>query len=233
MLDMGFAEDIEAILDGDARRAPDGALLGHACRRASPRIAKRHLTRPGAHPDRREARAPPARRRTCARRAYVVPRAAQAGRARPRPRRRGARPRRSSSAARATEVDELTETLNGRGYRAEALHGGMTQEQRDRVMSAAARRHGRPARRHRRRRPRPRHRAAHARRQLRRARRRPRPTCTASAASAAPGARASRSRSPSRASTGMLRNIERRHQASRSRSRRCRPSPTCAPGASS
>ena len=32
------------------------------------------------------------------------------------------------------EVDQLTETLNGRGYRAEALHGGMTQEQRDRVM---------------------------------------------------------------------------------------------------
>ncbi|WP_236700677.1 C-terminal helicase domain-containing protein [Allosalinactinospora lopnorensis] len=32
------------------------------------------------------------------------------------------------------EVDHLTETLNGRGYRAEALHGGMGQEQRDRVM---------------------------------------------------------------------------------------------------
>ena len=32
------------------------------------------------------------------------------------------------------EVDALTETLNGRGYRAEALHGGMSQEQRDRVM---------------------------------------------------------------------------------------------------
>ena len=32
------------------------------------------------------------------------------------------------------EVDGLTETLNGRGYRAEALHGGMSQEQRDRVM---------------------------------------------------------------------------------------------------
>jgi ATP-dependent RNA helicase DeaD len=31
-------------------------------------------------------------------------------------------------------VDGLTETLNGRGYRAEALHGGMSQEQRDRVM---------------------------------------------------------------------------------------------------
>ena len=33
------------------------------------------------------------------------------------------------------EVDQLTETLNGRGYRAEGLHGGMNQEQRDRVMS--------------------------------------------------------------------------------------------------
>jgi ATP-dependent RNA helicase DeaD len=32
------------------------------------------------------------------------------------------------------EVDQLTETLNGRGYRAEALHGGMSQDQRDRVM---------------------------------------------------------------------------------------------------
>jgi ATP-dependent RNA helicase DeaD len=31
-------------------------------------------------------------------------------------------------------VDELTEVLNGRGYRAEALHGGMEQQQRDRVM---------------------------------------------------------------------------------------------------
>jgi ATP-dependent RNA helicase DeaD len=33
-----------------------------------------------------------------------------------------------------TEVDVLTETMNGRGYRAEALHGGMDQTQRDRVM---------------------------------------------------------------------------------------------------
>jgi len=32
------------------------------------------------------------------------------------------------------EVDELVEALNGRGYRAEAMHGGMSQEQRDRVM---------------------------------------------------------------------------------------------------
>jgi ATP-dependent RNA helicase DeaD len=33
------------------------------------------------------------------------------------------------------QVDQLTETLNGRGHRAEALHGGMTQDQRDKVMS--------------------------------------------------------------------------------------------------
>ncbi len=33
-----------------------------------------------------------------------------------------------------TEVEQLAETMNGRGYRAEALHGGMSQEQRDRVM---------------------------------------------------------------------------------------------------
>jgi ATP-dependent RNA helicase DeaD len=32
------------------------------------------------------------------------------------------------------EVDELTEAMNARGYRAEALHGGFAQEQRDRVM---------------------------------------------------------------------------------------------------
>ena len=33
-----------------------------------------------------------------------------------------------------TDVDELTEALGARGYRPEALHGGMSQEQRDRVM---------------------------------------------------------------------------------------------------
>jgi ATP-dependent RNA helicase DeaD len=33
------------------------------------------------------------------------------------------------------EVESLAETLNGRGYRAEALHGGMDQNQRDRVMN--------------------------------------------------------------------------------------------------
>jgi ATP-dependent RNA helicase DeaD len=34
------------------------------------------------------------------------------------------------------EVDEVTATLNARGHRAEAIHGGMSQGQRDRVMQA-------------------------------------------------------------------------------------------------
>ena len=106
------------------------------------------------------------------------------------------------------EVDQLTETLNGRGYRAEALHGGMSQEQRDRVMGrlragtadllvatdVAARGldiDSSPTS------------------STTTCRRRPRPTCTASAASAGPGARAWRSRWPSRASTGCSANIER------------------------
>ncbi|HET7814699.1 MAG TPA: DEAD/DEAH box helicase, partial [Candidatus Baltobacteraceae bacterium] len=32
------------------------------------------------------------------------------------------------------EVDELTQTLGGHGYQAEAIHGGLSQEQRDRVL---------------------------------------------------------------------------------------------------
>src|SRR4029079_9574748 len=32
------------------------------------------------------------------------------------------------------EVDQLTETMNARGFQSEALHGGMTQDQRDKVM---------------------------------------------------------------------------------------------------
>ena len=95
-------------------------------------IAKRHLTRPGAdrdRPRRRGGRRPSAcaRRRTSSRAPASRPRSAASST--------------SSSPTAALvfcrtrdEVDKLTETLNGRGYRAEALHGGMTQEQRDRVM---------------------------------------------------------------------------------------------------
>ena len=131
-----------------------------------------------------------------------------------------------------TEVDELTETLDGRGYRAEALHGGLSQEQRDRVMKRFRARHGRPAHRHRRRGARARHRARSRTSSTTTCRPSPRRTCTASAAPAAPAARAWRSRSPSRASTACCATSS-SSPGSRSRSRRCRPSPTCARAGSS
>ncbi|MEI2617908.1 MAG: DEAD/DEAH box helicase [Thermomicrobiales bacterium] len=43
MLDMGFIEDIEAILKETARRPPDGAVLGHDARPGSPRLAKQYM----------------------------------------------------------------------------------------------------------------------------------------------------------------------------------------------
>ncbi|MHB1194172.1 MAG: DEAD/DEAH box helicase [Longimicrobiales bacterium] len=131
MLDMGFAEDIEAILaEVPARRQ---TLLFSAT--LAPRIAtiaRTHLrdaveVRVGAE-DQGEGEAPLVRQT-----AYLVRRAhklAALGRV---------LDIESPDAALVfcrtrLEVDELVEALNGRGYRAEALHGGMSQEERDRVM---------------------------------------------------------------------------------------------------
>lgn len=131
MLDMGFAEDLETILDAVPR--PRQTVLFSAT--MPPRIdaiARRHLNDPqrvritatpvaaGEAPKVRQA-------------VYVVQRqhkAAALGRI---------LDVESPGAAivfcrTRGEVDTLTETLNGRGYRAEALHGGMDQAQRDRVM---------------------------------------------------------------------------------------------------
>jgi len=131
MLDMGFAEDLEAILaatPGDRQSALFSATM-------APRIlaiAKRHLREP--------VRVTIARETTVAGEAPRVREVAYVVQ------------RRHKVAALArvldmedptsaivfcrtrTEVDELTETLGARGYRAEALHGGLSQEQRDRVM---------------------------------------------------------------------------------------------------
>ncbi len=131
MLDMGFAEDIEAILaetPGDRQTVLFSATM-------PPRIdsiARRHLREPVRISMGREATAPgdlPLVRQS----AYVVARAykpAALGRV---------LDVEAPSAAivfcrTREEVDQVTETLNGRGYRAEALHGGMSQDQRDRVM---------------------------------------------------------------------------------------------------
>jgi ATP-dependent RNA helicase DeaD len=131
MLDMGFAEDIEEILaETPAQRQT--VLFSATMPPRIDAIAKRHLREPERIEIGRTAVAPggsPLVRQN----AYVVA--------------RGHKPAalgrvldvEAPSAAivfcrTREEVDQLTETLNGRGYRAEALHGGMSQEQRDRVM---------------------------------------------------------------------------------------------------
>ncbi|MGN9911485.1 DEAD/DEAH box helicase [Phytohabitans sp. LJ34] len=131
MLDMGFAEDIEAILE----QTPEGRQTVLFSATMPPRmaaIAKRHLRDPvriemGRAPV-APGEAPPVRQS-----AYVVARAhkpAALGRVLD-----VEAPTAAIVFCRTREeVDQLTETLNGRGYRAEALHGGMSQEQRDRVM---------------------------------------------------------------------------------------------------
>jgi ATP-dependent RNA helicase DeaD len=132
MLDMGFAEDIESILD----TTPAGRQTVLFSATLPPRIdaiARRHLRDPvrisvGVRPA--EPGGAPLVRQV----AYVVPRAYKAATL--------GRVLDVEAPAAALvfcrtrdEVDQITETLNGRGYRAEALHGGMSQEQRDRVMA--------------------------------------------------------------------------------------------------
>ncbi|HEX6965933.1 MAG TPA: DEAD/DEAH box helicase [Gemmatimonadaceae bacterium] len=131
MLDMGFAEDLEAILSAvPAERQT--ALFSATIPPRIASIASRHLRNPVEVRIARERVAAgevPRVRQT----AYVVPRAhkvAALGRVLDME-----QPTSALVFCRTrTEVDELTEMLNARGYRSEALHGGMSQEQRDRVM---------------------------------------------------------------------------------------------------
>jgi len=131
MLDMGFADELEAILE----RTPaerQTALFSATMAKRILEIAKRHLRKPVHVKISQEklAAGETARVREIA---YIVQ-------------------RRNNAAALARvldmegptstivfcrtriEVDELTETLGSRGYSAEALHGGLSQEQRDRVL---------------------------------------------------------------------------------------------------
>ena len=131
MLDMGFADDLEAILSAtpDERQT---VLFSATLPSRINGIARRHLRDPVRIEIERElpsSGGSPLVRQT----AYVV-----------------ARPHKAAALGRILDieaptaaivfcrtreqVDQLTETLNGRGYRAEALHGGMSQEQRDKVM---------------------------------------------------------------------------------------------------
>jgi ATP-dependent RNA helicase DeaD len=132
MLDMGFAEDIETILAA-APEQRQTVLFSATMPPRLGRIAAQHLRDPERIEIGREQAAPgePARVRQTA---YIVPRASK-------PAALGRlldieQPTAALVFCRTRdEVDQLAETLNGRGYRAEPLHGGMTQQQRDRVMS--------------------------------------------------------------------------------------------------
>ncbi|HZH03565.1 MAG TPA: DEAD/DEAH box helicase, partial [Myxococcaceae bacterium] len=131
MLDMGFAEDLEAILSAlpDTRQT---ALFSATLPPRIAAIAERHLRNPARVNIRREKPVPgsaPKVRQV----AYTVTRAQKAaalGRVLDLE-----MPKSAIVFCRTrTEVDALSDTLKASGVRAEALHGGMSQEQRDRVM---------------------------------------------------------------------------------------------------
>ena len=132
MLDMGFAEDLDAILEATPAGAADGALLGDDAG-ADPGDRRAAPEEPGAHHDRA--------REAGGRQAAARPPGRLHRRRAPTSRRRSSACSTSEDPASALvfcrtrlEVDALVETLNAHGYRAEALHGGMEQRQRDRVM---------------------------------------------------------------------------------------------------
>jgi ATP-dependent RNA helicase DeaD len=131
MLDMGFAEDLEAILRATAAER-QVALFSATMPARIAAIAQRHLNDPSRVTIGREKPAAgklPQVRQT----AFIVPRGQKAqtlGRVL-----EFERPKSAIVFCRTRlEVESLTETLNTSGHRAQALHGGMEQRQRDRVM---------------------------------------------------------------------------------------------------
>jgi ATP-dependent RNA helicase DeaD len=131
MLDMGFAEDIEAVLK-ESPKERQTVLFSATMPPRIEAIAKRNQRDPVrikiAKAATKAGEAPKVRQQ-----AYLLPRSskmAALGRIldleQPTAALVFCRTR--------TEVDELSETLSARGYKSEALHGGMTQEQRDKVM---------------------------------------------------------------------------------------------------
>jgi ATP-dependent RNA helicase DeaD len=131
MLDMGFVEDIETLLDAtpDTRQA---VLFSATMPRRIESLAQKYLREPVTVRIAREVvpeGAAPKVRQT----AYLVPRShttAALGRVL-----EAERPTAAIVFCRTRlDVDAVTETLTARGLRAEALHGGMDQEHRTRVV---------------------------------------------------------------------------------------------------
>jgi ATP-dependent RNA helicase DeaD len=132
MLDMGFAEDLDAILEATPK-ARQTALFSATMPPRLRSIAERHLQRP--------QRIQVAREKVAAGR---IPRVRQVVYFVPRPHKTAALQRVLDMESPASalvfcrtrlEVDTLVETLNAHGYRAEAIHGGMQQRQREAVMA--------------------------------------------------------------------------------------------------
>jgi ATP-dependent RNA helicase DeaD len=132
MFDMGFAEEIEAIL-ASTPPTRQTALFSATIPPRIDGMVHRHLHDPVRVELGRQAPAS-ADGLLVRQTAYLVPRghkAAALGRVLDLE-----RPTATIVFCRTRdEVDQLTESLNGRGYRAEALHGGMDQQHRDRVMA--------------------------------------------------------------------------------------------------
>jgi len=131
MLDMGFADDLEAILAATPAEK-QVALFSATLPARITAIAKTHLRNPDLIRIDAES-VKPGHTAKVRQVAYVVARAhkmAALGRILD-----AEQPKSAIVFCRTrTEVDEVAETLNARGYHAEALHGGLSQEQRDRVM---------------------------------------------------------------------------------------------------
>jgi ATP-dependent RNA helicase DeaD len=131
MLDMGFAEDIEAIIS----ETPDTRQTALFAATLAPRIAAisgKHLKNPKRVEIAREKRA-----------AGKMPRVRQIAYLVSRQQKTAAlgrvldfeNPKSAIVFCRTRlEVDELTDTLKAHGFYAQALHGGMVQRQRERVM---------------------------------------------------------------------------------------------------
>ncbi|HQZ37578.1 MAG TPA: DEAD/DEAH box helicase [Vicinamibacterales bacterium] len=131
MLDMGFAEDLEAILNSTPATRQTALFAATMAPRVAA-IGERHLRKPERIIIKAEKRAPgklPQIRQV----AYIVSRQQKAfalGRIL-----EFEDPTSAIVFCRTrVEVDELTDTLESHGYGAQALHGGLDQRQRDRVM---------------------------------------------------------------------------------------------------
>jgi len=132
MLDMGFAEDIEAILEETAEDRQT-VLFSATMPARIDSIARRYLRDP-VRVQMGRAEPEPGGAPLVEQIVYIVARAYK-------PAALGRLLDMESPAATLVfcrtreEVDQLTESLNGRGYRAGALHGRMSQEHRDRVVN--------------------------------------------------------------------------------------------------